>query len=1132
MVYGWCKDDICFVSIVLGGNTIFIGKCRYGLAKMNKRYIIYILLLGLTAGAMAQGSVLESGNWWRLTVGEAGIYRLTTAEVPALRGANIDSLGVYGRGSGMLSLSNNRVPTADMPSLAVQVIDHNDNWRFDDGDELFFYGEGADRWYYSSEEERWMFEHHAYAVNNYYYLTTHAPEAHRIYTPRIVDADDELTTYTSVTHVDNDLVNIFATGQKWMGEKFSASLTSRTFNLELAGNAGNEVKLRYGMAIQSTSSCQFSVNTTNYHNTVGISGSGVPYSTTSDIISSSASAFAFTVVFTPGVSTAQGYLDFIELNSHAPLVFGGGQLIVRNDQSPAPTVRYRMSGTTTGVKVWNVTHAGAECQLSINDGAWNDSATAGRVYIVFDGSNYLTPIAVTPIENQNLHGAEAADLVVVAHPTLLAQAQRLATLHELFDGLSTLTVTDRQVYNEYSSGKQDPMAIRALLRDLKGRHPDHAPRYLLLMGSGTYDNRHLMGDEVPTVVTYETSFSFDEDGISYCSDDIMGYLSENGQGLTTEQMDVSVGRLPAKSVAEATHLVDKIEHYLTRRDLLDESQRGDWRNYVALLSDDADPGHPGDSTFAHSSEVVAANINQRYPQLNIDKLYADAYHQSSGAIGSYYPDLNNALRQRINNGCLLLNYIGHGSTTYIGTERYIELSDIDTYTNFDRLPLFVTSTCSYGRFDRPDVLSGAEACLLAPAAAVAVISASRPISHIERFNNDVVNFALDPHNTIGDALRKAKNRTAVAQSIGLIGDPALRLSQPESRVVVTHINARPVTEGIDDTATVLSRVTVSGEIQDSTGTLLTDFDGTIYPIVFDRTMHSRTLANDNPGTEVNFTQQKNILYRGSHNVTEGRFEYSFIVPQDVAYQYDYAKLSHYAKSATDHASGSYGQLLLGGLNDTVDVSTAAPVIRLFIGDTNFIDGGLTDANPTLVAMISDSTGINAGSGLGHDITAVLDGNPGSLVVLNDLYEPDVEHIGCGSVKYQFTGLTPGRHTLTLKAWNIFNRSAEATVSFMVCHPDTLALSELHCYPNPARERAQFMLEVNNTARVTSAELQIYSSRGQILATHTPSISADGYIVGPVIWNLASVPPGIYLARIIITDTDGHTYQQSTKCVVR
>ena len=1099
---------------------------------MRKGLLYILIILASATGAVAQVSALGAGHWWKMTVDTEGLYRLTTTEVPALQGVAIDSIGVYGNGAGMLSLVNSEVPTDGLQPLAIDIVDHNGNGVFDADDAVLFFGEGADRWFYSAGDQRWEFERHAYATHNYYFLTTHAPERHRITTAAAVPATETIISYTCLAHIDNDLVNMFYSGQKWMGERFNNSLTSRTFHLQLAGNIDGDVKLRYALANQSSASSQFTISTTGYSNSVGI-GSRQVYSTTLDAISTSATNFTFTLTFTAGESAAIGYLDFIELNSHVPLTFGGGQQVFRNDQTPGSTARFRMSGTTGNVRVWEVSQAGHEREMAVSNGQWSDSTLTAQRYIAFDGSSYLTPTTIAALENQNLHGCAAADLVVVSHPKLLSEAQRVATLHELFDGLSTLTVTDQQVYNEYSSGKQDPMAIRTLLRDLKARHPDAAPRYLLLLGSGTYDNRHLLDDnDVPTVVTYETPYSFDEDGLSYCSDDIMGYLSPTGRGATTETMEVSVGRLPAKSLAEATRMIDKIEGYLTRRDLLTEGQRGDWRNYVALLADDADPGHPGDSAFAHSSEVVANNINRLYPHLNIDKLYADAYHQSSGAIGSYYPDLNNALRQRINKGCLLLNYIGHGSNSYIGTERYIELSDVNTYSNLDRLPLFVTSTCSYGRFDRPDVLSGAEAFLLAPAAAIAVISASRPISHTERFNNDVVCYALDPHNTIGDALRLAKNRTPVSQCIGLMGDPALRLSQPESRVVVTHINARPVVEGVDDTATVLSRVTISGEIQDSNGTLLSDFEGTLYPIVFDRTMRSSTLANDNPGTEVSFTQQKNILYRGSHTISGGRFEYSFIVPQDVAYQYAYAKLSHYAKSATDHATGSYAQLLLGGLNDTAAVSTSTPVIRLFIGDTNFLNGGITDANPTLVAWLYDSTGINAGSGLGHDITAILDGNPSSLVVLNDLYEPDVEHAGCGSVDYQFIDLTPGLHTLTLKAWNIFNRSAEATISFMVCNPDTLTLSELRCYPNPASERTQFLLEVNNTAQVASAEFHIYNAHGQRLLTLTPTVSADGYVVGPVVWELSSVPPGLYLARIIVTDTEGHTHQQTTKCIVR
>jgi hypothetical protein len=469
--------------------------------------------------------------------------------------------------------------------------------------------------------------------------------------------------------------------------------------------------------------------------------------------------------------------------------------------------------------------------------------------------------------------------------------------------------------------------------------------------------------------------------------------------------------------------------------------------------------------------------------------------------------------------------------TYIGTERYIELANVASYSNVDRLPLFVTSTCSYGRYDETEELSGSEACLLAPAAAIGVISASRPISHVERFNKDVVLYALERGNTIGDALRRAKNRTAVSPCIGLIGDPALRLSRPANRVKVTHINEVAVEESGDVEADVLSRVTVRGEIVDSTGALVSDFDGTVFPVVYDREMLSSTLANDNAGTEVPFWQQKSVLYRGSHAVTGGRFEYSFIVPRDVSYRYDYAKLSHYAKSGNEDAAGSFLRLKLGGLCDSAYADATAPKVQLFIGDTNFREGGLTGPSPTLLAYFADSIGINVGTGLGHDLTAVVDGNPNSLIVLNDLYEQDIAESHRGSVTYKLQGLPAGRHTVTVKAWNILGLSNATTVSFEVRGSDELVFADLVCAPNPAREVAEITVRVNKPEAIASAELQLYNSRGQLIGTHKPNVSSNGYLVGPVRWNVREVPPGLYLARMVVTDKDGETHQVTGKVMV-
>ncbi|MBR1784767.1 MAG: type IX secretion system sortase PorU [Bacteroidales bacterium] len=1096
---------------------------------MKNSFVITAALLLLASSWGQTPSVLASGQWWDLSVKAEGVYGLTVADIPSLKGADVASIGLYGGDGAMLSMSNAATSIDDLQPLAIDVVDANGNGVFDDGDKVLFYGQGVERWVYTEADARWEFTRHAYANENHYYLTAHAATPLRV-VKRAHQGEPtaQVSTHTAVTKIDNDLVNVFASGQRWMGERFNNALLSRNFQMTLDGTPTGVVKLRYALAHVASTFGQYSVTTTGYSNTVGITTSEV-YKTVIDAFNGTASQYDVRIEYSPYETAATGYLDFIEMTAEVAMRYDGKQKILRTDPMPDSVVRRSVEGSTQQLRLWDVSSRLVE--EPDFDGGWTDSAYRPRTYVLFTVGNTLKPEKIEEVTNQNLHGAGQADLVVVTNPALASEARRLAALHEVFDGMSTLVATDREVFAEFSSGKQDPMALRSLLRWLKAQYPDAPPRYLLLMGKGTYDNRGILGDGSTTLVTYETPYSFDDVGASYCGDDMLGYLRPDGRGSQSEDLDVSVGRLPARNLDEAKHIVDKHVGYITLRDLASEGEHGDWRNYVALLADDADPGHPYDSAFAHSSEVVARSIAEHYPQINVEKLYADAYHQSSGAIGSYYPDLNNALRQRINNGCLLVNYIGHGSATYIGTERYVEFSDIDGYSNVDRLPILVTSTCSYGRFDQPTELCGAEAMLLAPAAAVAVISASRPISHNEKFNNDVVRLALDPENTIGDALRMAKNLTVVSQCIGLTGDPALRLSQPRNKVVVTAINGRDVTDGECDTAVVLSRVTVSGEVRDESGVLISDFDGTIYPIVYDRAMLTSTLANDNPGTEVRFTQQKNMLYRGSHPVKGGRFEYSFVVPKDVAYQYANAKLSHYAQSGADHASGSYSNLLLGGLNDTATMSSSAPVIRLFMGDTNFRSGGLTNSTPTLIALLADSAGINAGAGLGHDITVVLDGKPGCLVVLNDLFQPDVERNGYGTVVYTFPQLEPGRHTLTLKAWNIYNISAKATLDFTVASTDTMVMQNLVCAPNPATTETSISFELNDGSAV-SAEVQIYNMHGRLLQTFAPAVTPGCFVVGPIRWDVSSLPSGLYMVRCVVTDREGGRHFVSAKCVVR
>ena len=314
---------------------------------------------------------------------------------------------------------------------------------------------------------------------------------------------------------------------------------------------------------------------------------------------------------------------------------------------------------------------------------------------------------------------------------------------------------------------------------------------------------------------------------------------------------------------------------------------------------------------------------------------------------------------------------------------------------------------------------------------------------------------------------------------------------------------------------------------------MTDFDGIIYPIVFDREVKCRTLANDNDSTEVDFVQQKNVLYKGSETVTAGHFSYSFIIPRDVSYHYDYAKLSHYARTSDADATGQYGNIMFGGFNEDMVITEMYPTIELFISDTNFRNGGMTNETPTLYARLKDSIGINAaGSGLGHDITAMVDGNPYSTIVLNDFFEPDITDSRNGEIRYTLGKLDNGHHTLTLKCWNIFNFSSSATIEFYVANDRTPQIGLFQAAPNPASRRTTIRVEHNQPGAIQSASIDIYDIKGCLVRSVVPA-TCDCTLTYDWDFTAANgslVPRGIYVARVAITTTDGQHLTQTAKIV--
>lgn len=1120
---------------------------------MNVRifFAVCIILFAYSANSQAQNtftehSVLSSGEWYRISIANDGVYKINVADIATLKGAQCDQIAIYGGTGNQLNEAKNGYHPDDLDPIAIHIADINDNGSFDAEDYILFYAEGPNVWRCNSTG-RFEYKVNPYANYNCYFLTTNLaqPSSHnRIATTDLAPTDETIITeYTAAVVRNIDNLNTHGGGQIWVEDKFTPGMNSRNYALSLPATPINQQAIaRIGLGHTPDHSGRFIIRygTDSYDDYFN---NAITYRATSHTLDVLSKDLTFSISYTPSNSNSEGYFDFIELNAQVPFTYNGGSITAHNVSHLGEGQRhtFKVTGSGYGTLVWDISNPLQPTQPTITGAGNNqfqfvtDCRTAGS-YIIFAPAEVQHPQHITPIANQDLHHAQLPDFVIVAHSDFLSQAEKLADIHRQAEGLNVLVTSQDAVFNEFSSGKPDPIAMRQLMLCLRSKDSLGAnPRYLLFFGKGTYDNRDILNHNTRSVVTYQSYTSFDSEGAAYPTDDVAGYLDVSRPGLFEGEMSVGIGRLPANSSIEADHYVNKIEGYMTRRDFDDPTIRGDWRNYVVLLADDADPSSPHDSVFASDSEKTARRIKEQFPQFNIDRIYADAYTQQSGADGSYYPDVNNALRQRMNYGCLLLNYIGHGSSSYIGTERFVEFSDIEKYTNFNRLPFFVTSTCSYGHYDFPDDICGSEAFLRAEAAGIGVIAAARPIHHNQTFNTNVCLFALDPNNTVGDALRKAKNATQSPHCITLIGDPALHLSLPRNEVVVTAINDRPVDPEVTDSAEVLSRVTIQGEIRNNQGNLLPDFNGTIYPIVFDREVACRTLANDNDSTEVNFVQQKNMLYKGSGTVVNGQFSYSFIVPRDVAYRYDYAKLSHYAQSATDNATGQYSNIMFGGFNEDMEISELHPTVQLYIGDTNFRNGAITNESPTLFARLIDSVGINAaGSGLGHDITAIIDGNPYSTVTLNDYYEPDINDSRNGTLYYTLGKLDDGPHTLTVKCWNIFNYSGSKTISFVVANDRTPQIGQLTAAPNPAHDRTTLRLEHNLPGAIAHATFDIYDTRGRLVRQFSVS-NPSGECIIALPWDFTTetgspAPRGIYILRATATTTDGQQLMQTAKIV--
>ena len=1125
-------------------------------------------------------SVLSSGRWYKVSVARNGIYKLDYSFLQSM-GVDMSTLDprnirIYGNGGGMLPYANATFRYDDLQENAIFVAGENDGV-FQSGDYVLFYGNSSTMWKYNSTDRRFHHQTHNYSDSTYYFINVDLGAGKRIQTTASTTdpVTDVVTAFDDFEVHELDLVNLLKSGRRWYGEtvdlikntlNFSVTVPNRNtsdsvyINVSAAGRSqGQNVNNYFSVSVNGAQRCMITNGpaSTAYYLEYARENPASSLFVTPD------PNIAISIVFSSADNTAVGWMNFFELNVRKHLNFSGaGSLMEFRDSRSAglgKVASFTVSNTPSTALVWDVTDPVNVLSQQVSSGggslSFNRHTDTLRTFVVSNGTSFLVPVFSERLQNQNLHAMGFNDLLIISNPSFLNAANRLAQFHRDHDQMQVAVVATNQIFNEFSSGSQDASAIRDFIKMFYDRAttPDELPKYVLNMGDASYDNKNRIQSNTNYITTYESEESLNLSK-SYASDDFYGLLDDSeGEWRESDNdlLDVAIGRLPVKSLAEADAMVNKIIAYASPDQASADtahcttqtaSAYGDWRNLMVFVADDEDG-----NTHLQQAQYLADSLTWgRHPVYNVDKIYLDAYKQESTPGGERFPDAQSAIASRVQRGALLVTYVGHGGELGWAQERVLEVNDINNWTNFRSLPAFLTATCEFSRVDDPGRTSAGEYVLLNPAGGGIALFTTTRLAFSNTNNDLAIRFFKNLFLTIngempamGDIFEKTKieSNNLYLRNFFLLGDPALKLNYPKNKVITSAINSVPVS-ATPDTLSALGKVTITGYIADTSGNKLSSFNGILYPTVYDKVSSFNTLVND-PGSSLStsFKLQKNILYKGKVTVTNGDFSFTFVLPKDISFQYGPGKLSYYAQNGTDDAAGYYDNIIIGGVNTSAGTDPVGPEISLYMNDENFVYGGTTDANPVLLAVIKDTSGVNTvGNGIGHDITAKLDDDNDRLFVLNDYFEYDQNSYQNGRVQYPMNELTDGRHSVKFKVWDVYNNSSESTVEFVVASSSELALNHVLNYPNPFTTHTTFFFEHNKPCSELDVQVQVFTVSGKLIKTIQKKIITEGFRSEDVEWDGLDdygdrIGRGAYIYKLQIRTPEGLHADKFEKLVI-
>lgn len=1084
---------------------------------------------------------LANGQFFKIKVDRSGIFKITKQFLVSngINPANINpkNFRIYGNGGIMLPEFNQDLRYSALQEDAIQVVGEDDGvW--DDGDYALFYAQGPQGYNLydlangngkkrmDTRTDKSQHVKNIYEDFSYYFINFDIGPGKRVQTVDVTLPSTLISRYDAYQFVDNDEKNILKVGRVWVENTPFTTNRNIVFNTNSPILPTDDIRYRVSVAsyLSQGNNVTFSINSQNpIIQPTSVNGQDYEIKRYNGIISNF-SGNTITLGMNPNISANPNglyYFDYAEVQYKENLNFNGTQMNFRDFSIPTGDFNkygFSISNANAIEQVWDVADVtNATRRVNKNTGGnFNFGYIANNFdfnneFVAFRADSAYQPTFLGKIENQDLSSLQNIDYLIITAPEMVNQAQRLAQYHQTKSNFVTKIVDINTIYNEFSSGSKDITGVRDFVTRL-----NTAPsslKYIFLLGDASCDYKDRIPNNYNKTISYVSEESTNLVS-SFITDDYIAMTTiQNAVYLGNMLPNIPVGRLPAATVSEATLLVDKTLAYYNSK-AGQSSPFGEWRMKMDFVVDnDADGGDPF-HTVMNNALVDVFEGNTDKPEYNIRKLYLDAFPAVSTAGGIRYPQVNQAISNDIGNS-LYLFYFGHGGVNGWAQERVLtsqEVQAANNYSNiYSRFPLVSTITCEFTLWDNPDSNSVGEQFLKLPTGgATTMITSSRAIAvdygikFTDYLTKSLFKLTNDNFDTLGNAYLDAKQQFNLVYAPGsnhmkvnFLGDPAMTLSRPKRLLVVDQIDS-PVPGLIR----ALDFVKIKGHINKANGTLDTSFNGRVVINIFDKRLNKHTLVQQ---PILNYTEEGGAIVKAAGFAVNGQFTVEFYVPNDINYTVGTGRMLGYADNKSfdvfNNQAVQVGDINPNGVNDN-----QPPKVKLYMNNTNFANGGITNQHPMLLACITDDTGINStGAGIGHDITTYLDGNIVNTIVLNDYYSPgegngylapNLAEYQKGNVTYPFRNLSPGEHTLTFKVWDINNNSTTESLKFIVKDETNqqLIINRPLNWPNPFTDKTYIQFE-HNCDDILDVNVQIYTITGKLVKTISQVVMSEPFLQG-------------------------------------